>query len=338
MNRFTALTDNAHEKKNKKTGVIITNLGTPEQPTTSAVRRYLSEFLSDPRVVEIPRLLWMLILHGIILRTRPAKSAKLYKSIWSDEGSPLMAITKKQKAKLDTLLSEEGYDQVEVRMAMRYGSPSVSEVLKEFQQSGIHRIVVLPLYPQYAGPTTGSTFDAIAKELCQWRWVPELHFINSYHDNDDYINALARSVKEHFDKNGKPEKLVLSYHGMPKRNLMLGDPYHCLCLKTTRLVAEKLGLAEDDYVSTFQSRFGKAEWLKPYTDATLEELPSKGIKKIAIISPAFSADCLETIEELEQENRDIFIGAGGEDYQYIPCLNDDDDHIAMMANIIRPHL
>ncbi len=338
MNRFTALTEQAHEKKNNRTGILITNLGTPDEPDAASVRRYLNEFLSDPRVVEIPRLVWLVILHGIILRVRPAKSARLYKSIWTEDGSPLMAIGKRQRDRLEQVLRDSGQQDFELKLAMRYGKPSITESLRAFQQQGIHRVVVLPLYPQYAGPTTGSTFDVVTNELRQWRWVPELHFINSYHDHTLYIEALAKSIRKHFDEYGKPQKLVLSYHGMPKRNLMLGDPYHCQCQKTTRLVVEQLGLGEEEYVTTFQSRFGKAEWLQPYTDATLESLPGQGIKDVAIISPAFSADCLETIEELDQENRKIFMGAGGEQYRYIPCLNDDDDHISLMMELVQPYL
>lgn len=338
MNRFTALTEQAHEKKNNRTGVLITNLGTPDEPETASVRRYLREFLSDPRVVEIPKLLWMIILHGIILRVRPARSARLYKDIWSAEGSPLLAIGKRQRDRLEQLLRENGQQDYELQLAMRYGNPSIRDALRAFQQQGIHRVVVLPLYPQYAGPTTGSTFDVVADEFKQWRWVPELHFINSYHDHPLYIEALANSIRKHVAEHGKPQKLVLSYHGMPKRNLMLGDPYHCHCQKTTRLVMQQLGFAEDEFITTFQSRFGKAEWLKPYTDATLASLPGQGVKDVAIISPAFSADCLETIQELDQENREIFMEAGGEQYRYIPCLNDDDEHIRLMAELVQPYL
>lgn len=338
MNRFTALTEQAHEKKNNKTGILIANLGTPDKPETAPVRRYLREFLSDPRVVEIPVLVWMIILHGIVLRLRPAKSARLYKSIWTEAGSPLMVIGKRQRDRLEQVLRDNGQQDFELKLAMRYGNPPIRDALRAFQQLGIHRVVVLPLYPQYAGPTTGSTFDVVADELKQWRWVPELHFINSYHDHPLYIEALVNSIRKHFDEHGKPQKLVLSYHGTPKRNLLLGDPYHCQCQKTTRLVVELLGLGEDDYVTTFQSRFGKAEWLKPYTDATLKSLPGQGIKDVAIISPAFSADCLETIEELDHENRKIFMDAGGEQYRYIPCLNDGDDHIRLMAELVRPYL
>ena len=338
MDRFTALTEGAHEKKNNTTGILVTNLGTPDEPETAAVRRYLREFLSDPRVVEIPKIVWMMILHGIILRVRPARSAKLYKSVWTEAGSPLLAISKRQRDKLEQALRSAGHDDFVLKLAMRYGSPSISSMLREFQQAGIHRIVVLPLYPQYAGPTTGSTFDAIADEFKQWRWVPELHFINTYHDHPLYIQALAESIRRHIDEHGKPQKLVFSYHGMPRRNLTLGDPYHCLCQKTTRLVVERLGLGESDTITTFQSRFGKAEWLKPYTDATLASLPGEGVKDVAILSPAFSADCLETLEELDHENRQVFMDAGGEQYRYIPCLNDNADHIEMMAALLSPYI
>lgn len=320
-----------------KATVLLMNLGTPDAPTTGAVRCYLAEFLSDPRVVEIPKLLWMLILHGIILRVRPAKSAALYQSIWTEQGSPLMAITKAQRDKLQQSLSDAGMA-VNVDFCMRYGQPSVKETLKKLHAEGSDRLIVLPLYPQYAAPTTASAFDAMAKELTTWRYLPSLHFINSYHDHPDYIAALAESIAEDFAKHGKPKKLVLSYHGMPERNLHLGDPYYCLCQKTTRLVVERLGLAEEEYVTTFQSRFGKAKWLGPYTDATLEALGKEGVDDVAIVCPAFSADCLETLEEIEHENRAVFTQAGGKKYRYIACLNDRDDHIEMMANLVKPYL
>lgn len=315
-------------------GVLLANLGTPDAPTTAAVRSYLAEFLADPRVVEIPPLLWKLILHGIILRVRPKKSAALYQSIWTDEGSPLLAISKQQLKAVQMQLGED----ISVKLGMRYGNPSIAKALREFQDAGVRRIIVLPLYPQYAAPTTGSVFDAVACELMTWRWVPELRFISGYFDSPLYIDALARSIQEHIAEHGMPQRIIFSYHGMPKRNLTLGDPYYGFCLKTTHMVTEKLGLDKDICLSTFQSRFGYAEWLQPYTDKTLEELPKSGIKHIAILSPAFSADCLETLEELAVQNRDIFLGAGGETYQYIPALNDRADHIAALAAIIRERL
>lgn len=245
-----------------------------------------------------------------------------------------MVISKQQKEKLAIALTAKYGDNVTVALAMRYGDPSIENALNTFQQAGVNNIIVLPLYPQYAGPTVASTFDVVVKTLQKWRWIPNLRFISGYHDNPQYINALANTVTEHIARYGKPDKLVLSYHGMPKLFLDNGDPYFCFCHKTTRLLVEKLDLNEDDFVLTFQSRFGKAEWLQPYTDVTLAKLAKEGHKHVAIISPAFSADCLETLEELEHENRAIFIDAGGEKYHYIACLNDRDDHIDALVDVI----
>lgn len=333
MARFLGRSKAIHDKK-AKVGVLVTNLGTPEAPTARALRNFLREFLSDPRVVEIPRVIWMLILHGIVLRVRPKKSAALYKTVWTDEGSPLMVISKKQKDKISASLTEKYGDNVTVALAMRYGNPTIEDALNTFQTSGVNDIVILPLYPQYSGPTTASTFDAVVKAIQKWRWIPSLRFISGYHDNPKYIKALAHSVTEHIKEHGKPDKLVLSYHGMPQYFLEQGDPYYCFCSMTTRLVTEALGFDKDDFEMTFQSRFGKAEWLKPYTDVTLEKLAQEGHKHIAIISPAFSADCLETLEELEHENRAVFIDAGGETYHYIPALNDDELHIEALVDVI----
>lgn len=346
--RFSAKNNSsntANEQKTQgiKTGVLLTNLGSPDAPNTSAVRKYLRQFLSDPRVVEIPRIIWLIILHGIILRVRPKKSAKLYKSVWTEQGAPLIVTSKAQQVKVAAQLAQEYGDNVIVDVAMRYGEPSIPSVLQKFQQQGVNNLVVLPLYPQYAGPTTASTFDAISNELQQWRYVPSLHFINSYHNNSHYINALANSVSEHLDKYGKPDKLVLSYHGMPELFYQWGDPYYDFCQITTNLLKQELlsrsmSLPDECFVMTFQSRFGKATWLQPYTDETLESLAKSGHKHIAIISPAFSADCLETLEELEGENREIFMEAGGEQYHYIAALNDRDDHIEALVNILKPTL
>jgi len=335
VSRYKGSSDLSDVNK-KLTGVLLTNLGTPEQPSSPALRHYLKEFLSDPRVVEIPRIIWLILLHGIILRIRPAKSAKLYQKIWTDAGSPLLVISEQQKKKVTTQLTKKFGDDVIVELAMRYGKPSIANALNRFRLLGVHKIVVMPLYPQYAGPTTGSTFDAVTDEIKQWRWVPSLHFIGSYHDHPLYINALANSIQEHISIHGKPDKLVLSYHGMPELFHQWGDPYFEFCHKTTELLIEKLAFEQKDFIMTFQSRFGKAEWLKPYTDETLAELPAQGVKNIAIISPAFSADCLETLEELEKENRDIFIEAGGQEYRYISALNDREDHIETLVNVIEP--
>ncbi len=346
--RFSAKKNNSDKDKVKnnqvvKTGVLLTNLGSPSAPNKDALRNYLREFLSDPRVVEIPRIIWMIILHGVILRVRPKKSAKLYKSVWTEQGAPLLVISQAQQAKVAAQLAQQYGDNVIVDVAMRYGEPSIPSVLQKFQQLGVDNIVVLPLYPQYAGPTTASTFDAVSNELQKWRYVPSLHFINSYHNNSHYIKALANTVREHLNKHGKPDKLVLSYHGMPELFYQWGDPYYDFCQITTdllkiELATRSLGLSDDNFVMTFQSRFGKAKWLQPYTDETLESLAKEGHKHIAIISPAFSADCLETLEELEHENRDVFMQAGGEQYHYIAALNDRDDHIDALVNILTPTL
>lgn len=332
----SALADNLFHKAppSRSTGVLLVNLGTPDEPTTPAVRRYLAEFLSDPRVIEIPRFIWKLILHGIILRVRPKKSAALYQSIWTPEGSPLLAISKRQQQAIQESLGSD----VTVKLAMRYGNPSIAQGLRELKEQGVRRILVLPLYPQYAAPTSGSVFDAVAKELMRWRWVPEVDFVNGYCDKPLYIEAIAQSLAEYIGTKGLPQKILFSYHGMPKRNLEQGDPYYCFCMKTTRLVAERLKLTEDQYISCFQSRFGYAEWLKPYTDKTLASLPKQGIKRIAILAPAFSADCLETLEELAEQNRELFLHKGGETYDYIPALNDRPDHIRALVAIIRERL
>lgn len=339
MSRFSAITDNPHDERfNQKTGILVTNLGSPDAPTPKALRVYLAEFLSDPRIVEIPRLIWLMILHGIILRVRPKKSAKAYRTVWTENGSPLVCISQQQTDKLNELIASKGYENTEVVLGMRYGNPSIEAGLEALREKGLTRIIIFPLYPQYSSPTTGSTFDAVAKVLSKWRWVPELHFINGYHKTPSYIRSLANSIAEDLEKNGTPDKIVFSYHGMPKLFLDNGDPYHCFCQQTTRLVVEELGLDKDLIMTTFQSRFGKAEWLKPYTDATLKSFPSEGIKNIAIISPAFSADCLETLEELEEENREVFEHAGGEKYRYIAALNDREDHINALFDVLKPML
>ncbi|MDX6014939.1 MAG: ferrochelatase [Shewanella indica] len=337
MAKFIGLDKDKGHAGRGKTGILLLNLGTPDAPTPAAVRRYLAEFLSDPRVVEIPKALWKLILHGIILRVRPAKSAALYREVWTDKGSPLMDISERQTRALAEKLKAEGVE-AEVALAMRYGNPAVGDVLKRLHNQGVDKLVVLPLYPQYAGPTTGSAFDAIAKELTQWRYLPSLHFIHTYHDNPLFIEALAESIEADFAQHGKPQKLVLSYHGMPERNLKLGDPYYCFCIKTSRLLAERLGLAEDDVISSFQSRFGKAKWLGPYTDETMMALPKQGITDVAVACPAFSADCLETLEEIAGQNREFFEQAGGKSFRYIAALNDRPSHIEMMAELVRPYL
>ena len=324
--------ENFKHQNPQKIGVLICNLGTPESYQTKDVRRFLRQFLSDGRVIEIPKIIWWFILNGIILTLRPSKSAKLYKSVWTKEGSPLLVFSKKLIEKLKLVTN----DDCEVELAMRYGNPNMEEALLSLKNKNCRKLIVLPMFPQYSGTTTGSIFDEVTRILSKWRWVPSLNFINSYHDNDYYINALADSVSTHLQKN-TPQKIIFTYHGIPKRNFDLGDPYQCYCQKTTRLVAEKLNLKEDEYMTTFQSRFGPAEWLKPYTSDTMEELPKKGIKNILVVAPAFSVDCLETIEEIDEENKEIFLNSGGQNFTYVPCLNDSDGHVNFLKQLIDKH-
>ena len=335
MTKYFGETDYQHGSDDK-TGVLLTNLGTPDAPTAKAVKPYLKEFLSDPRVIELPKFFWQIILRGIILQIRPRRSAKIYKSVWTKEGSPLLQISEKQinlvKKKLNIY-----YPNTIFVLAMRYGNPSIENALKELKHKKVRRLLVFPLYPQYCAATTASTFDAVTNVLQKTRWIPELRFINQYFEEEAYIKALAHSIQQFWNKNGKPQKIVFSYHGIPKKYHTQGDPYHCFCLKTTRLVKEYMQLSDEEVLTTFQSRFGRQEWLQPYTSQTLKELPNQGIKKINIISPGFSADCLETLEELEVENREYFEKAGGEDYHYIPCLNDNLMHIDMMEHLINKH-
>ncbi len=319
-------------------GVLLTNLGTPEAPERSALRPYLKQFLSDPRVVEVPRLLWWLILNGIILNVRPARSAAAYRSIWTEDGSPLLVNTREQASALQEKLRPAFGDGLVVDYAMRYGSPGLQDVLQRLLDRGVRRLLVLPLYPQYSGPTTGSTFDALAADFTRRRWVPELRFVNCYHDHPAYIDALAASIRSHRDRHGTADRLVFSYHGEPRRYLEQGDPYYCQCQKTSRLVAEALRLTGSDYLVTFQSRFGREEWLQPYTDETLKSLPARGVKSVQVICPGFAADCLETLEEIGVENRGYFLAAGGERYEYIPCLNSSPVHIDALAGIVTEHL
>ncbi len=320
-----------------KTGILLCNLGTPDAPTAPALRRYLAEFLGDARVVEIPRPIWWLILHGIILRVRPKKSAAKYASIWTPEGSPLKAWTEKQAKLLRGYLGERGH-QVEVRYAMRYGQPSVAAQLDAMKAEGCTRVLVVPAYPQYSGTTTASVFDAVYGWASKVRLVPELRFVNRYHDQAGYIEALKQRVQHHWLAHGWPDKLLMSFHGVPQRTLEMGDPYHCECHKTGRLLAEALGLKKDEYVVTFQSRFGKAKWLEPYTEPTLKALAGKGTKRVDVICPGFTSDCLETLEEIAQEAREAFLHAGGKEFHYIPCLNDSAPWIRALADLCEQHL
>jgi len=321
----------------ERIGVLLVNLGTPDAPTPGAVRRYLAQFLSDPRVVEIPRALWWPILHGVVLRVRPAKSAAKYAAIWTPEGSPLLAWTRKQAALLAGYLGERGCPAT-VQAAMRYGSPSIASALDAMKAQGVTRILVLPLYPQYAAATTASTVDAIGQWTRRVRRVPELRFVMQYHDDPGYIDALAASVTDHWMREGRGRMLVMSFHGLPARSLALGDPYHCQCQKTARLLAERLRLGSDSYRVTFQSRFGRARWLEPYTDATLRQLAAQGHDRVDLLCPGFAADCLETLEEIGLEARDAFLSAGGKQFHAIACLNDRHEWILALTRIALRHL
>ncbi len=320
-----------------RTAVLLCNLGTPDAPTSSAVRRYLAEFLGDHRVVEIPRLIWMAILHGIILRVRPAKSAAKYATIWSDEGSPLKVWTEKQAHALQQLFAARG-EAVTVRYAMRYGNPSIASQLDALKAEGCTRILVLPAYPQYSGTTTASVFDAIYHWGLRTRLLPEFRFVNHYHDHPAYIQALAERVRAHWAVHGQGERLVMSFHGVPERTLHLGDPYHCECYKTARLLGESLGLSKAQYMVTFQSRFGKAKWLEPYTEPTLIAMAEQGVKRVDLICPGFTSDCLETLEEISQEAQEAYLHAGGETFHYIPCLNDSATWIQGVHAICQEHM
>lgn len=330
-------THGAAPKAVATTAILLCNLGTPDAPTAAALRRYLAEFLSDGRVVEIPKLLWWLILHGIILRTRPKKSAAKYASIWRSEGSPLKVWTEKQTLMLRGYLATRGH-MVEVRYAMRYGNPSIATQLDQLKADGVDRVLILPAYPQYSGTTTASVFDAVYRWATKTRRIPEFRFINHYHDNAGYIAALASTVREHWRTSGKSEQLVMSFHGVPERTLQLGDPYHCECQKTARLLAEKLELTKEQYTVTFQSRFGKAKWLQPYTAPTLKALAQSGVKRVDVICPGFTGDCLETLEEIAIEARQAFLQAGGKEFKYIECLNDNPKWVAALSELCIQHL
>ena len=335
MVKYIGEKDYEHGSK-EKIGVLITNLGTPDAPNKKELKVYLNQFLSDPRVIELPKILWQIILKLVILQIRPSKSAEAYKQIWTDKGSPLLDIANRQLNKIQSSFSSKN-ENIVFEVGMRYGNPSIPDALLKLQKKQVRRLLVLPMYPQYCAATTGSTFDEVTNVLQKWRWIPEMRFINQYFEEKNYIEALSNSIKTFWKKTSKPQKIIFSYHGIPKRYLTNGDPYHCFCLKTTRLVKEYMGLSDDEIMTTFQSRFGREEWLKPYTSETLKELPKQGIKNIHIISPGFSSDCLETLEELEEENKEYFMESGGENYHYIPCLNDHDDHIDVFVNLIKKH-
>lgn len=321
-----------------RVGILLINLGTPEAPTAAAVRPYLKEFLSDRRVVEIPRAVWWLVLNGIILNTRPKKSAEKYASIWRAEGSPLKVYTEHMAKLLKGYLGEHLNQPVRVDYAMRYGQPSVADRIAAMRAQGVDRLLVVPLYPQYAASSTGSALDAVWQTLLHTRNPPEIRAIKHFHDHPGYISALRQSVEAYWAEHGRPDKLLLSFHGTPRRSLDLGDPYHCQCHKTGRLLAESLGLAPEQFMITFQSRFGRAEWLRPYTAAALEELGRQKTRRVDVLCPGFTADCLETLEEIAMEGKTTFLNAGGGEFRYIPALNDRTLWISALADLVQTHL
>ena len=316
------------------TGVLVVNLGTPDAPDRKSVRRYLKQFLSDPRVVEFPRWLWSLILNGIILNIRPSKSAEAYKQIWTEQGSPLFVISNAQVTGMSNILSKRFKNNTRVELGMSYGNPSISDGLDRLRGAGVSKLVILPLYPQYSGSTVGSVFDAVSSCLRQWRLVPMIHFINAYYDHTGYINALANKVRKH----AQGDHLVMSFHGVPERYVRGGDPYEQQCHKTAQLLARQLNLSENQWTIVFQSRFGREEWIKPYCDEQLKALPAQGVKHVDVICPGFSADCLETLEEIDMQNRQLFMESGGQQFNYIACLNDDQEHLKFLTELVSTYV
>lgn len=315
-------------------GVLLTNLGTPDAATPAALRRYLAEFLWDPRVVEMSRPLWWMILHAVILRIRPSRAARSYQTVWTEEGSPLLVHARAQAAAVRSALETRLPGPVRVAMGMRYGNPSIESALNELRSSGVERLLVLPLYPQYSASTTASTLDAIQGVFRRQRRIPDFRFIAHYHDHPGYIQAIANSIQDHWKQHDRAERLLFSFHGIPQRYFTNGDPYHCHCHKTARLVADALQLADNEWLLSFQSRFGREEWLRPYTDHILKDLAGKGVKSVQVVCPGFSADCLETLEEIAEENKGYYLEAGGERFGYIPALNTRPDHIEALTDLI----
>lgn len=333
MPTFEAYPKYEHEQPDAL-GVLVVNLGTPDAPTTAAVRRYLRQFLWDPRVVEYPRVLWWLILNLVILVIRPARSAHAYQQVWTEAGSPLLCHSQKIANALAKTLSAKLNGNVSVALAMTYGNPSIKAGLDELHTAGARRIIVLPLYPQYSGTTTAAAFDQVFAALSRRRWVPELRLINHFHDAPGYIEAAAASIREHWQQHERGEHLLFSFHGLPEGNLQKGDPYHCHCLKSARLIAESLQLEDGSWSVAFQSRVGREEWLKPYTEDVLAEFATNGMQRVDVVCPGFSVDCLETLEEIAIRYAEVFVEAGGSTLDYIPALNDREDHVAFLAALV----
>ncbi len=317
-------------------GVLLVNLGTPDAPTPSAVRRFLAQFLSDPRVIESPRWLWWLALHGVILRIRPRRSAHAYQQIWTREGSPLLVHSRQLATQIQAQLASDVGGEIPLALGMTYGNPDLRSALDSLKRSGVQRLLILPLYPQYSATSTGAAFDAIANELKRWRWIPETRFIMQYHDNEQYIAAIAASIAAHEQSHGR-RHLLFSFHGIPRSYVLAGDPYHCQCLKSARLIAGRLQLQPSEWTVSFQSRVGRQEWVGPYTDDILQRWGREGPKQITVVCPGFATDCLETLEEIALRNRDAYLAAGGEVFDYLPCLNAAQSHVKLLCALIRQH-
>ena len=332
--KYSSQTQFEHDNQ-PATGILLVNLGTPDAPTSASVRKYLAEFLADPRVVEMPRILWRLVLHGVILRIRPRPVARNYAKIWTEQGSPLMVHSKATAEKLQTMVDQDLPGPVHVALAMRYGQPSIAEGLRQLRDKQVERLLVLPLYPQYSATTTAAVYDEVSNQLRRWRWLPQFRMLMQYHDHPQYIQAIADQIQQANEKHGQPDKLIMSFHGIPQRYHKAGDPYYCQCQKTARLVSENLNFSVEDWMLCFQSRFGREPWLQPYLDKNLETMREQGIKSVHVIAPGFTADCLETLEELAMQNATLFKQHGGESFHYIPALNDSPAHIKLLLALIK---
>jgi ferrochelatase len=337
MPAYVGPTDLKHGQP-ERLGVLLVNLGTPDSPEPADVRRFLAAFLSDPRVIELPRWLWLPILHGVILRIRPSRSAHAYRQIWTERGSPLLVHSQELATRLQASLSRHLDSTAVLALGMSYGNPSIPAALDQLRTAGATRLVVLPLYPQYSGTTTASVFDRVTRALQGWRWVPELRFVMHYHDEPAYIEAVAAGIEQHWQASSARSHLLLSFHGIPKSYVLAGDPYYAQCARSARLIAERLALRDDDWSMSFQSQVGRAEWLRPYTDELLIRYASEGRhRNITIACPGFSIDCLETLEEIAIRNRETFMANGGTGYSYVPALNATDSHVALLTDLILRH-
>ncbi len=334
--RYLSSPDFRHDGT-ERIGVLLVNSGTPDSPSVRDVRRFLAAFLSDPRIVELPRALWLPILHGLVLRVRPRRSARKYARIWTAEGSPLAALSRELRSRLMSTLAERVLAPFSLELGMLYSEPSVSDALRRLRTLGAQRILVVPLFPQYCGASTGSVYDQVMEELKRWRWLPELRFVAEYHDYPRYIESLRASVEQHWQEHGRTRHLLISFHGVPERYFHQGDPYFCKCQKTARLLADELMLKEHEWSVSFQSRVGPVKWLQPYTSEVIAQLPARGIDRVTVVCPGFALDCLETLEEIDIENRHRFLQAGGREFQYVPALNTRAEHAGFLADLIAQH-